>query len=47
MRCDHAIEHPGGGGVNVARVLHRLGSPCVAAYMAGGVTGEHHHQLML
>ena len=47
MRCDHAIEHPGGGGVNVARVLHRLGASCVAAYMAGGVTGERHHQWML
>jgi 6-phosphofructokinase 2 len=47
MRCDHAIEHPGGGGVNVARVLHRLGASCVAAYMAGGVTGERHHQLMV
>ena len=47
MRCDHAIEHPGGGGVNVSRVLHRLGASCVAAYTAGGVTGERHHQLML
>jgi 6-phosphofructokinase 2 len=47
MRCDHAIEHPGGGGVNVARVLRRLGASCLAAYTAGGVTGERHHQLML
>jgi 6-phosphofructokinase 2 len=32
--------------VNVARVLHRLGANCVALYLAGGVTGERHHQLM-
>jgi len=32
--------------VNVARVLHRLGASCVAAYLAGGVTGERHHKLM-
>ena len=46
MRCGAVIKHPGGGGVNVARVLHRLGANCVAAYLAGGVTGERHHQLM-
>ena len=46
MRCGPLIKHPGGGGVNVARVLHRLGSNCVAMYLAGGVTGERHHQLM-
>ena len=46
MRCGAVIKHPGGGGVNVARVLHRLGANCVALYLAGGVTGERHHQLM-
>ncbi len=46
MRCGPVIKHPGGGGVNVARVLHRLGANCVAVYLAGGVTGERHHQLM-
>lgn len=46
MRCGAVIKHPGGGGVNVARVLHRLGASCVASYLAGGVTGERHHQLM-
>ena len=46
MRCGPTLKHPGGGGVNVARVLHRLGSNCVAAYLAGGVTGERHHKLM-
>jgi len=46
MRCGPTLKHPGGGGVNVARVLHRLGASCVAAYLAGGVTGERHHKLM-
>jgi 6-phosphofructokinase 2 len=46
MRCGVVLKHPGGGGVNVARVLHRLGANCVSAYLAGGVTGERHHKLM-
>lgn len=46
MRCGPTLKHPGGGGVNVARVLHRLGANCVSVYLAGGVTGERHHKLM-
>lgn len=30
---------PGGGGINVARVLARFGVPVEAAYLGGGVTG--------
>ncbi len=30
---------PGGGGINVARVLNRLGAPVTAAYCAGGASG--------
>lgn len=30
---------PGGGGINVARVLTRLGTPARACYLAGGATG--------
>lgn len=30
---------PGGGGLNVARVLHRFGAPVQAIYMSGGPTG--------
>lgn len=35
-------EHyqPGGGGVNVARVIAELGGETVALYMAGGLTGQ-------
>ncbi len=46
MRCGPTLKHPGGGGVNVTRVLHRLGANCVALYLTGGVTGERHHKLM-
>ena len=47
MRCGPTLKHPGGGGVNVARVLHRLGASCQAVYLAGGVTGERHRRLLL
>jgi 6-phosphofructokinase 2 len=46
LRCGPAQFHPGGGGINVARVLHRLGSDCLALYAAGGVTGERLGQLL-
>ncbi|MBP0593446.1 1-phosphofructokinase family hexose kinase [Paraburkholderia sp. LEh10] len=39
LRCEAAQRDPGGGGINVARVLHRLGSECVALFAAGGATG--------
>ena len=31
---------PGGGGVNVARVIRELGGEAVAVYLAGGLTGQ-------
>jgi 6-phosphofructokinase 2 len=40
LRCDIPQHHPGGGGINVARVVHRLAGDCAALYPAGGVTGE-------
>lgn len=40
LRCAPAQLHPGGGGVNVARVLHRFGGRCLAVFPAGGATGE-------
>ena len=46
MRCEATLKHPGGGGVNVARVLHRLGANVVAVYPSGGITGERHHQMV-
>jgi 6-phosphofructokinase 2 len=39
LRCGLPRLDPGGGGVNVSRVLHRLGVPTVALYAIGGLTG--------
>ena len=39
MRCGAPSQHAGGGGINVARVLHRLGAEVQAIYPAGGATG--------
>jgi 6-phosphofructokinase 2 len=39
LRCTSARRDPGGGGINVARVLKRLGADVVALYTAGGVLG--------
>jgi 6-phosphofructokinase 2 len=40
MRCAPAHRDPGGGGINVARVLKRLGIDAIAIYPAGGATGR-------
>ena len=40
LRCAAAQNHPGGGGINVARVIHRLGGDVLALFTAGGVTGQ-------
>jgi len=37
---------PGGGGVNVARVLHELGAPTRAILLSGGVFGRHLESLI-
>lgn len=46
LRCDQVERHPGGGGVNVARVLHRLGADCQALCLVGGPTGQMLLQLL-
>ena len=39
LRCDAPRREPGGGGINVARVIHRLGGAARALYTSGGATG--------
>lgn len=39
LRCDTVQRFPGGGGVNVARVLHRLGAEVQAWTATGGPAG--------
>jgi 6-phosphofructokinase 2 len=46
LRCTHAQRFPGGGGINVARVVQRLGGDCLALYLAGGVVGDRLQQLL-
>ena len=40
MRCAPGHRDPGGGGINVARILNRLGNDATAIYPAGGATGQ-------
>jgi 6-phosphofructokinase 2 len=40
LRCRDLHRDAGGGGVNVARVLKRLGTDCVALFPAGGALGR-------
>ncbi|MFD0667388.1 1-phosphofructokinase family hexose kinase [Ramlibacter sp. MAHUQ-53] len=47
LRCGEPVIHPGGGGVNVARVLHRLGADVLALYTVGGATGERLSRLVV
>jgi len=39
LRCASARRDPGGGGVNVARVIGRFGADVTAVYPIGGATG--------
>jgi 6-phosphofructokinase 2 len=39
LRCGPVERDPGGGGINVARVVRRLGSDVVAVYPTGGLIG--------
>lgn len=46
LRCGTSRLDPGGGGVNVARVVQRLGGHAMAVYTAGGATGEAYRRLI-
>ena len=40
LRCEPPRYDPGGGGINVARVIRRLGGSALAVYPEGGSTGQ-------
>jgi 6-phosphofructokinase 2 len=40
VRCVSTRRDPGGGGINVARVLERLGAEVTAMYAMGGTLGR-------
>lgn len=46
LRGTEPIFEPGGGGINVARVLKRLGGEAVAIYPTGGHTGKFLNELL-
>jgi 6-phosphofructokinase 2 len=39
LRCNDVWHHPGGGGINVSRVIGRLGSETIAIFPCGGAMG--------
>lgn len=46
IRTSDERYDPGGGGLNVAKVLHRLGASTVAVLASGGVTGRYVEDLL-
>lgn len=47
LRCGTVVRYPGGGGINVARVLHRLGASVQAWHLAGGPAGAQLQDLLV
>jgi len=47
LRCQSPVFEPGGGGINVARAIKRLGGDAMALYPSGGHTGLFLNQLLL
>ena len=46
LRTSNEMQDPGGGGVNVARVIHELGGDVLAVFLAGGFPGQFLTQLL-
>ncbi|HEX7693907.1 MAG TPA: 1-phosphofructokinase family hexose kinase [Sphingomonas sp.] len=46
LRCDIPRHDAGGGGINVARLLHALGKSALAVFPAGGSTGDDFERLV-
>ncbi len=46
LLCSVPIMEPGGGGINVARAIKKLGGEASAAYPSGGYTGKFFTQLL-
>ncbi|WP_449436825.1 1-phosphofructokinase family hexose kinase [Pedobacter steynii] len=46
LNCSAPIYEPGGGGINVARAIKRLGGNAMAIYLAGGYTGTFFTKLL-
>jgi 6-phosphofructokinase 2 len=46
MRCGPSRLDPGGGGINVSRVVRNLGGRSIAVYSVGGPTGQAYRELL-
>ena len=46
LQCSEPRFEPGGGGINVARAIKKLGGEAVAIYPAGGYSGKFLNELM-
>lgn len=46
LSCSTPLFEPGGGGINVARAIKKLGGNATALYLAGGYTGKFFTQLL-
>lgn len=46
LSCASPVYEPGGGGINVARAIKKLGGEAVAVYLAGGENGKKLTQLL-
>lgn len=46
LKCDLPLYEPGGGGINVARAINKLGGDAIAVYLAGGHTGDKFIELL-
>ncbi len=40
LRCSLEESHPGGGGINVSRIIHNMGGDSIAIFPCGGYTGD-------
>lgn len=47
LRCEVPIYEPGGGGINVSRVINELGGISLCMYMAGGPAGNHLRDMLV
>jgi len=47
LQCTQPLFEPGGGGINVARAIKKLGGNASAVYMAGGYTGNFFTKLLI
>ena len=46
LKCTSPNLNPGGGGINVARAIRKLGGEATAIFPSGGYTGKYFNQLM-